>query len=425
MMEKKIKRCAIYTRKSVEDGLEQEFNSLDAQRESAEAYIASQKANGWVCLEKHYDDGGFSGGNINRPALKELLADAEAGLIDIIVIYKIDRLSRSICDFAELSKKFDKWNVAFVAVTQEINTSTSSGRMMLNILMTFAQYEREIIAERVRDKMAASRRKGKWVGGSVAFGYRVEDKKLLPEPVDAEIVRRIFRRFTEIQSPKQIAFELNRDGLRTKQGKLWATPYIYRVLNNRTYIGEVDYKGEICAGEHDGIIEPYLWERCQEILKSNDPIPDRTKCLETITPLKGLLRCGHCNSAMVPLYSNSRNRDKKYFYYHCDKDRKRAVSSCPVKQIPAGEIEKLVSTQLIRILHAPEVLMAISRNVSGSPREVLEMFDGEFWNEITPGERNRLTALLLERIEIKENGVSLEIRTAGMESLIEEMKHHE
>ena len=173
------KRCAIYTRKSVEEGLDQEFNSLDAQREAGEAYIASQKANGWVCLPTRYDDGGYSGGNMKRPALQQLLADCEAGLVDIIVVYKIDRLSRSICDFADLSKKFDEWGTQFVAVTQEINTATSAGRMMLNILITFAQYEREVITERVRDKMAASRKKGKWVGGSVPMGYRVENKKLV------------------------------------------------------------------------------------------------------------------------------------------------------------------------------------------------------------------------------------------------------
>ncbi|MBQ6352726.1 MAG: recombinase family protein, partial [Lentisphaeria bacterium] len=205
-MEEKPKRvrCAVYTRKSVEEGLEMEFNSLDAQREAGEAYIASQRANGWVCLPDRYDDGGFSGGNMNRPALKRLLADAEDGKIDIIVVYKLDRLSRSICDFAELSKWFDKWNVAFVSVTQEINTSTSSGRMMLNILMTFAQFEREQIAERVRDKMSASRKKGKWVGGSVPIGYKVVDKKLVPDEETVPIVKRIFQRYLEIQSPTMI-----------------------------------------------------------------------------------------------------------------------------------------------------------------------------------------------------------------------------
>ena len=224
------KRCAIYTRKSVEEGLEQEFNSLDAQREAGEAFILSQKANGWVCLPEHYDDGGYSGGNTNRPALQRLLDDCEAGKIDMIVVYKIDRLSRSICDFADLTKKFDEWGVQFSAVTQEINTATSAGRMMLNILITFAQYEREVITERVRDKMAASRKKGKWVGGSVPMGYKVENKHLVVVPAEADVIRKIFHRYVEIQSPKLIAMELNAQGIKTKQGKTWDKAHVYRIL---------------------------------------------------------------------------------------------------------------------------------------------------------------------------------------------------
>ena len=247
------KRCAIYTRKSVEEGLDQEFNSLDAQREAGEAYIASQKANGWVCLPTRYDDGGYSGGNMKRPALQQLLADCEAGLVDIIVVYKIDRLSRSICDFADLSKKFDEWGTQFVAVTQEINTATSAGRMMLNILITFAQYEREVITERVRDKMAASRKKGKWDGGRVPMGYRVENKKLTIVEEEARIIQRIFQRFIEVQSPALIAQELNKDGIRTKQGRIWDRQHIYRILSNHTYVGKVNYKNSICDGEQEAL----------------------------------------------------------------------------------------------------------------------------------------------------------------------------
>lgn len=252
---------------------------------------------------------------MNRPGLKQLLADAEAGLIDIIVVYKIDRLSRSICDFADLTKKFDEWGVSFVAVTQEINTATSAGRMMLNILITFAQYEREVITERVRDKMAASRKKGKWVGGSVAMGYKVVDKKLVIDPAGAKVVKRIFQRFIEIQSPKQIAVELNRDGVKTKQGKIWDTAHIYRILENHTYIGEVKYKETICEGEHEGFIDLDIWNRMREILAANDRTPDRTKKVEIIAPLKGILKCGHCGCAMMPTYSSSNKNGKRYFYY--------------------------------------------------------------------------------------------------------------
>ena len=242
MMQQKIeiKRAAIYTRKSVEEGLEQEFNSLDAQREAGEAYVKSQKANGWVLLPDRYDDGGFSGGNLNRPALKRLMSDCEAGKVDIIVVYKIDRLSRSICDFAELSRQLDRMNVAFVSVTQEINTHTSAGRMMLNILLTFAQFEREVITERVRDKMRASRLKGKWVGGNAAYGYKVENHRLVPVPEELPILERIYRRFTEVQSTRQIAYELNNDGIPWRRGKAWTPQHIYRILTNVTYLGKVD-----------------------------------------------------------------------------------------------------------------------------------------------------------------------------------------
>jgi site-specific DNA recombinase len=417
----KTKRCAIYTRKSVEDGLEQEFNSLDAQRAAAEAYIASQVSNGWVCLPARYDDGGWSGGNIKRPALQQLLADAEAGKIDIIIVYKIDRLSRSICDFAELSNKFDQWNVSFVAVTQEINTSSSSGRMMLNILITFAQYEREVIAERVRDKMSASRKLGKWVGGTVPMGYVVKAKKLKVEPEEAEVIRRIFNRFLIMQSPKLIATELNADGVHTKQGKIWDTGHIYRILNNYTYIGEVNYKGEIFPGEHKAIIDREVWEKSRVILKDNALPLHGSRKIETIAPLRGILRCGHCDSAMTPTYTNKNGR--RYNYYQCAKDRKRGIKSCPVGLIPAGEVERIVFDHLGAILNAPEIVAAVSRKTKIRAREVTAIFNAEFWNEITPGERNCLAFILIERAEVKRDELILEIKTEGVKSIIEEMKN--
>ena len=189
----------------------------------------------------------------------------------------------AICDFADLSKKFDEWGTQFVAVTQEINTATSAGRMMLNILITFAQYEREVITERVRDKMAASRKKGKWVGGSVPMGYRVENKKLVVEPEEARVIQRIFQRFIEIQSPSLIAQELNKDGIRTKQGKAWDKPHIYRILSNHTYIGQVKYKGSICEGEQNAIVELDVWNRTREILALNEPVPRQTKRMVAIS----------------------------------------------------------------------------------------------------------------------------------------------
>ena len=298
--DKKKIRCAIYCRKSVEKGLDMEFNTLDAQREAGEAYVASQKANGWVCLPEHYDDGGFSGGTLNRPALRKLLLDCERGKIDVIVVYKIDRLSRSLCDFAELSKSFEKWNVAFVSVTQEINTQTSAGRMMLNILMTFAQFEREMIATRVKDKMAATRKKGKWVGGQIPFGYKVENKKLVVEPEKAVVVQRIFQRYIEIQSPISIVRELKADGIVGTTGLSMDKAYILRVLHNYTYIGKVEYEGEIYNGEHEAIIDQESWDKVQQFLKENRPLPMLAQSRKSEAALAGLIRCGHCQSCRTP-----------------------------------------------------------------------------------------------------------------------------
>lgn len=417
------KRCAIYTRKSVEEGLDQEFNSLDAQREAGEAYIASQKANGWVCLPTRYDDGGYSGGNMKRPALQQLLADCEAGLVDIIVVYKIDRLSRSICDFADLSKKFDEWGTQFVAVTQEINTATSAGRMMLNILITFAQYEREVITERVRDKMAASRKKGKWVGGSVPMGYRVENKKLVVEPEEARVIQRIFQRFIEVQSPALIAQELNKDGIRTKQGKVWDKPHIYRILNNHTYIGQVKYKGSICEGEQNAIVELDVWNRTREILALNEPVPRQTKRMETIAPLKGILRCGHCDCAMMPTYA--RKNGKRYFYYLCSRDSKRAISTCPVHQIPAGEVERITREQVVKMLQTPTILIKLAQVLNLSAEKIAELFKETFWQEISPGEMNRLLHLLLEKVEVHESKLTVEFKSSGIKTLMEEIANGE
>ncbi|MFA7013729.1 MAG: recombinase family protein [Desulfobacterales bacterium] len=416
------KRCAIYTRKSVEEGLDMEFNSLDAQRLAAENYVASQSANGWICLPERYDDGGFSGGNLERPALKKLLDDAANGLVDIIVIYKLDRLSRSICDFAELSKKFDEWGVSFVSVTQEINTSTSSGRMMLNILMTFAQYEREIIAERIRDKMSASRKRGQWVGGSIPFGYFVKDRHLLPDEKSSEYIRLMFETFVEKKSARDVAHLLNIRGIKTRQGKEWTASHIYRILNNRTYIGEVAYKGGVYPGEHEALVDRTLWDSAQEILKTNAPVPRGRPAKERYSPLKGLIRCGHCDGAMGPTYSVRRGR--QYNYYMCLKDSKRDIHTCPVKTIPAGDVEKAVVTQLGMLFYTPTFISMVATRLRTTIAEVRNALGniGGFWDDLFPAERDRLLHLLVESVTVLETGITIKIKTAGMRGLIKEVQ---
>src|SRR5580700_7363956 len=258
-------RCAVYTRKSTEEGLEMEFNSLDAQREACGAYIKSQASQGWKALPQHYDDPAYSGGNLDRPALQQLLKDIDAGRVDVIVVYKIDRLTRSLADFAKLVEAFDAKSISFVAVTQQFNTTTSMGRLTLNVLLSFAQFERELSSERVRDKVAASRRKGKWTGGTVPLGYDAKDKKLVANKTEAETVRTIFRRYLELQSFGKLVADLDRRGIVTKRRKIRVAKYqggipftygpLAYLLKNRGYIGEVHHGGKWFKGEQKAILD--------------------------------------------------------------------------------------------------------------------------------------------------------------------------
>ncbi|MFQ5353182.1 MAG: recombinase family protein, partial [Candidatus Binatia bacterium] len=292
-------RCAIYTRKSSEEGLDMEFNSLDAQREACEAYVASQRAEGWVATRDRYDDGGFSGGTLERPGLKQLLTDIDDGLIDVVVVYKIDRLSRSLMDFSKLVEIFDRNGVTFVSVTQSFNTTTSMGRLTLNILLSFAQFEREVTAERIRDKVAASRKKGMWMGGYVPLGYDVVDRKLVVNDDEAASVRRIFERFVELGSATALARELRRDGFRNKQGTLIDKGYLYRLLNNRVYRGEAVHKGKAYPGEHDAIIDNSLWDRAHAILQESPRKRANNSRSRTPALLKGRI-FSDTGAAMTP-----------------------------------------------------------------------------------------------------------------------------
>ena len=415
--EKNIIRCAAYCRKSVEDGLEQDFNSLDAQREACENYIASQKTNGWVCLPQHYDDGGYSGGNMNRPAMQQLQADIRAGMIDMIVVYKLDRLTRSLMDFSDLQEFLDKYNVSFVSVTQEINTSTSAGRMMLNILMTFAQYEREIISERIRDKVAASKKRGIFMGGPIPYGYDLKDRRLYINEEQAKVVRWMFKRFLETGSPHQIAGELDDKGILDKRGKPWSAPCIARIISNRTYAGQVAHKDNVYDGEHEAIIPVKMWEKCHKIVVEQTPKLLADGSLKTVAPLRGILRCGHCHGAMKPTFT--RRPGKRYYYYECDQDTKRAHRSCPVSRISAETLEEAVRKQTVKIFSTAHFREQIAK-ASGVPVKELEnIFAESFWSEATLREKNLIFKELFECITVKENELVLEIRTDGAKNIIE------
>ena len=355
---KKVIRCAIYTRKSTEEGLQQEFNTLDAQRQSAEMYIAAQKHEGWVCLPDRYDDGGFTGGNMDRPAVKRLMEDIEAGRIDCVVVYKVDRLSRSLTDFARIMDVFDRHEIAFVSVTQQFNTSTSMGRLMLNVLLSFAQFEREIISERTRDKLAAARRKGKFVGGRPVLGYDIVSSptgsKLQVNDAEAVQVRSIFEMYLKHQALMPTVRELQRRGWTTK---LWMTkagrgiggrPFdkhiLYQMLTNVIYTGKVTYMGETYEGEHSAIVDEQVWRRVQALLSRNGRTGGAGVRNKYGATLKDILYCGSCNCKMCHAYTSRANR--RYRYYVCLKAQKRGWHTCQTKSVPAGEIEQFVVQQI-------------------------------------------------------------------------------
>jgi len=349
-------RCAVYTRKSTDEGLDRDFNTLDAQREAAEAYITSQKAEGWVCLPDKYDDGGFTGGNMDRPAVKRLLADVAAGKIDCIVVYKVDRLSRSLLDFARIMESLDQHDVSFVSVTQQFNTTTSMGRLMLNVLLSFAQFEREIIGERTRDKMSAARRKGKWVGGIPVLGYDVDPEggRLLVNEDEAARVRAIFELYADRQSLIATVRECDRRGWTNKQwrnkkgrdsgGKPLDKASLLRMLSNVIYLGKVNHKGQIYAGEHPPIIGEDLWERVHGRLRRN--AADRGTAVRNKhgALLRGLLHCTPCGCAMT--HAHTSKGTKRYRYYVCVQAQKRGWDTCPTKSVPAAEIERFVVDQV-------------------------------------------------------------------------------
>ena len=262
-------RCAIYTRKSTDEGLEQTFNSLDAQREASEAYIKSQQHEGWQAIATHYDDGNYSGGNMERPALKQIMADIEAGKVNVVVVYKVDRLTRSLADFAKIVEHFDKYKVSFVSVTQHFNTTSSMGRLTLNVLLSFAQFEREVTGERIRDKIAASKKKGMWMGGIVPLGYKVVDRKLLIEESEAITVRRVFREFLRLGSVLRLEEWLRANNIRTRRGNYFLRGPLYTMLRNPLYLGLIRHKTEIHPGEHAGIIDRVTWDKAQSLLDQN------------------------------------------------------------------------------------------------------------------------------------------------------------
>ena len=420
-------RCAIYTRKSSEEGLDMEFNSLDAQREACEAYIASQRSEGWVATREHYDDGGFSGGTLERPALKQLLIDIEDGMVDVIVVYKIDRLSRALMDFSKLVEVFDRNNATFISVTQSFNTTTSMGRLTLNILLSFAQFEREVIGERIRDKVAASRKRGIWMGGHVPLGYDVQDRKLIVNEAEAASVRRIFQRFIEVGSATVVARELHREGMRTKQGAPADKGYLYRLLNNRVYRGEALHKGTAYNGEHEAIIDADLWNRVHTIIQESPRKRANNSRAQTPALLKGLI----FSENGVALTPTSTKKGPRLYRYYASmdliKNRDTGLETFPMR-LAAGMVEEAVVGEIRRILQTAEivaqVLATLKRDESPASEAdaiaALRDFNG-LWSQLFPAEQARIIQLLVRRVTVSAGGLAVDIRREGIAGVIREM----
>lgn len=349
-------RCAIYTRKSTEEGLDQAFNTLDAQRDAGEAYVGSQRHEGWTCLPDRYDDGGFTGANTERPALRRLLADVEAGRVDCVVGFKVDRLSRSLLDFARLMAAFDRRRVSFVSVTQQFNTATSMGRLVLNVLLSFAQFEREIISERTRDKIAATRRKGKWSGGRPVLGYDIDHdrSRLVVHEDEAIRVRATFDLYLQHQAMLPVVRELNRREWRTKGwttragvgqgGEPFDKSRLHGLLTNVVYLGRVKYKDETHRGEHPAIVAEETFRRVQALLARNGRDGGGQVRNQFGAVLKGLPRCAPCGCAMTPSHT-TRNGNRRYRDYTCVNAQKRGHATCPSKSVPPARSSRWSSNR--------------------------------------------------------------------------------
>lgn len=433
---KRRMRCAVYTRKSTEEGLDQEYNSIDAQRDAGHAYIASQRNEGWIAVSDDYDDPAYSGGNMERPALQRLLADIEAGKIDVVIIYKIDRLTRSLADFSRMVEVFERYSVSFVSVTQQMNSTTSMGRLMLNVLLSFAQFEREVTGERIRDKITASKKKGMWMGGIPPLGYDVENRRLIPNEREAKIIRYIFQRFVEIGSSTVLVKELRLDGVTSKcwttqdgkvrSGKLIDKGLIYKLLNNRTYLGELRHKEQWYQAEHSPIINRDLWDQVHAILATHGRVRGNATRAKVPYLLKGIV-FGNDGRALSPWHTTKKN-GRRYRYYIPQRDAKEHAGASGLPRLPAAELESAVLEQLRAILRAPELLsevlpQAIKLDPTLDEAKVtvaMTRLDA-IWEQLFPAEQARIVKLLVEKVIVSPNDLEVQLRANGIERLVLEM----
>ena len=418
----KITRCAIYTRKSVEQGLDMKYNSIDAQRDLCEQFVKAHAAEGWVVLPTRYDDGGFSGKDLNRPAITKLLEDCRAGKVDRIVVYRFDRLARSVFSFAKLNNDLESWGVAFSSLSEQFDTSTPMGKLMLTFAIACAQWERESIAGRIKDKIVQSRKMGVWTGGPTPYGYKLVRKELVRDEETAPTVEWVFGRYEIVRSAMQVAAELSARGILRKNGRPWISSHVYTILRNPVYAGRIKLHGEVYPARHEALIEPERFDRIQGILRENAPKEAKGKRAgPSAPPLVGILRCGHCGGAMTTTYSASGTRH--YYYYKCSKDSKRGVKQCPIGSVAASEIEPIVFREVGRVLTS-EAFAETMRGALGRRGEsicaAMENF-GDFWDTLFPIERTRILHHLVKEVVITTDGADIVLKTNGIEKIAEEL----
>jgi DNA invertase Pin-like site-specific DNA recombinase len=424
-------RCAIYTRKSSEEGLEQSFNSLQAQREACEAFIASQRHEGWHALHKHYDDGGFSGGNTDRPALQQLLADVAAGRLDTIVVYKVDRLTRSLADFAKIIEVFDQKSVSFVSVTQQFNTTTSMGRLTLNVLLSFAQFEREVTGERIRDKIAASKRKGMWMGGQPPLGYDCKQGQLRVNPEEAAVVREIFTQYLRLGCVSQLKRHLDAKQIRSKQrtsaggrtsgGVLFSRGALYHLLNNQIYLGKIVHHRQAYAGQHEAIVPIDLWQKVTAHLAANNRSHRRPGKRSSTSLLTGLLFDPDGNR-YTPTHAV--RKGKRYRYYTCQAVIQKQRKPAPTDRLPAAEIEELICSRLRSLLTSPQELVMIFAPYDFAINKQQHLIQAARKLAETPQDNStepmlELVRQALTRVIVTESSINLELATHGLIAAVE------
>tara|TARA_R110000868_G_scaffold70819_3_gene207965 strand:- start:291 stop:1946 length:1656 start_codon:yes stop_codon:yes gene_type:complete len=407
-------RCAIYTRKSTDEGLDHDFNSLEAQRESCAAYCMSQTHEGWEALPERYDDGGFSGGSLDRPAMQTLMQDIEKGLIDIVVVYKVDRLTRSLADFAKLVEIFDKHKVSFVSVTQAFNTTTSMGRLTLNVLLSFAQFEREVTAERIRDKFRASKEKGMWMGGRPPLGYDVDHRKLVINEAEADVVREIFETYLEVRSVIKLRHDLKRRKLLSKR---WTTQKgktsgggdftrgaLYTLLRNPIYIGRIKHKDLVHDGQHQAIIDPDVWNQVQDLLAANGFDHRTKKNAKSPCLLAGLL--AHEDGQPFTSRHTKTAGVRTHYYLH------------PARTLPAYEIDGFVTTELVGLLQRQRELCEIIHIDNPNAMQAVGIRSLEYATELKSRPRRDLIVRAINKIIVAEKRITIEVNKHGLRDLL-------